>query len=289
MTRPGPCRLLFPVSLLLLLSGAAARRAAASPRVTTITVPAGPHDVAFRASGPQILYLNRRGGSYQPGANHAATNRTSIVAQTSHVPAWEVDDDDWNAIVDCVRGQFAPFAIQVTDRDPGEQPHIESVVAGRPTQVGLPSGVGGVAPFAEDCSVIPEAVVFTFAELYGSDYQLVCEVIAQEVAHAFGLDHEYDCRSNLSYLRRDPVTGDSCGKKSFLDVDVACGEFRTRDCACGRPAQNSFALLAERVAWSPAPRTRCASPRRRTASRWIRDFESGSRRCRRRRWSGWCS
>src|SRR5205814_6592448 len=64
-----------------------------------------------------------------------------------------------------------------------------------------------------------------------------CWTAAQEVAHTFGLDHEF--------LQKDPMTyiqGDT--PKRFRDVDADCGELATRACACaGRPKQNSYRLI----------------------------------------------
>lgn len=35
-----------------------------------------------------------------------------------------------------------------------------------------------------------------------------------------------------------------CGEKSFVDLDVACGEFEPRSCSCGSETQNSHQQLA---------------------------------------------
>jgi MYXO-CTERM domain-containing protein len=101
-------------------------------------------------------------------------------------------------------------------------------------------GVGGVSPFTEDCGVIPNSIVFTFAGVYGSAYRDICETAAQEVSHSFGLDHEYQCKDPMTYLS-------GCGDKAFQDNLERCGEYSARTCWCGGTTQNSVAMLRERL------------------------------------------
>lgn len=187
-----------------------------------------------------IFYMNRAGGTYTPGNNNSTTNRSSIPRQTSVVQPWNVSEAGWNQVMTCVRQQFAAYDVEITDVDPGNVPHIESVVAGRPGDLQLPNGVGGVSPFTSNCSVIQNSIVFTFAEVYGTNYQVICEVVAQEVAHSFGLDHQYLCADPMTYLG-------GCGAKSFQNVDAQCGEDVPRTCACGQATQNSVEMLSARV------------------------------------------
>src|SRR5262249_37290971 len=72
--------------------------------------------------------------------------------------------------------------------------------------------------------------------LYGNDTELMCEVTAQEVGHAFGMEHEYLCQDPMTYLH-------GCGAKTFQDMPAPCGEFMTRPCACGGASQNSVQHL----------------------------------------------
>jgi uncharacterized protein (TIGR03382 family) len=195
-----------------------------------------PRSLAAPGGEPVIIYLNRDGGAFTPGRNDARTNRSSIVQRASVVPPWDIADGDWQGVVTCLQEQFARWNVVVTDVDPGNVPHLESVMAGDPADVGQPSGVGGVSPFALDCSVIDNSIVYTFAELYGRSYRTVCDVAAQEIAHSFGLDHERLCSDPMTYMP-------SCGRKSFQDEAVPCGENTDRACACGEATQNSVAIL----------------------------------------------
>jgi hypothetical protein len=76
------------------------------------------------------------------------------------------------------------------------------------------------------------------------DPRTVCEVISQEIAHSFGLDHERLPSDPMTYLDYD-------GDRTFQDQSAACGEFSDRKCgingkAC-RQRQNSVALLRQRL------------------------------------------
>ncbi len=193
-----------------------------------------------------LVYMNRIGGVFSPGQNNAGSNRTTLAQQTVNFPAANLSDGEWNEVMGCVRQQFSRFDIEVTDVDPGNVPHYESVVAGSPQLLGMPAGVGGVSPFTSNCDLIPNSIVFTFTDVLPRDTQIICEVAAQEIAHSFGLDHEYLCEDPMTYLS-------GCGAKSFQDVAAPCGEGQPRACAqpgqydCGYNTQNSVQLLTERI------------------------------------------
>jgi len=211
------------------------------------------------AQAHYIVYLNRRGGTYSPGGNDARINKSSIARQVVSVPAFGGSEGGWSQVMSCVTQVFAPFDIEITDTDPGSQPHIEAVVGGSPDVLGLDPTVGGVSPFTPSCGVITNSIVYIFSDIYRDDYETVCEVVAQEVAHSFGLDHEYLPSDPMTYL-------DYNGLKTFQDVTTPCGEFGPRPCGLPnapvcRQTQNSFQLLRERVGiGDPPPKVAIASP-----------------------------
>ncbi len=202
----------------------------AQPRGTYIVQPELEVTEPTAAPMHRILYVNFDGGTYSPGSNNSSTNRSSIVSGTSTISPWG-SSSARAAVLDCVRDRFSPFNITVTDVDPGSTIHIEAVTAGRPQDVGMGSGVGGVSPFS--CGIIERSIVFNFAEVYGSSYISLCHTVAQEAAHSFGLDHEYLCEDPMTYLN-------GCGAKHFQDVNAQCGEYSARSCQCGGSTQNSF-------------------------------------------------
>ncbi|HEY5922052.1 MAG TPA: Ig-like domain-containing protein, partial [Kofleriaceae bacterium] len=92
-------------------------------------------------------------------------------------------------------------------------------------------GAGGVAPW--DCGEIPNAITYTF-DVYGPDALNLCWTVAQEVAHAFGLEHEFLQKDPMTYLAGDEP-------KRFRDVDAPCGEFEIfARCECKPTPQNSY-------------------------------------------------
>ncbi len=200
-----------------------------------------------------VIYMNKGGATLTPGNNDSRTNRSTVVAQTSAIPAFEGTAGEWSQIMTCVREIFAPFDVSITDVDPGNVAHFESLMGGRAQQAGMPQGVLGVSPFTTDCSVIPNAIVYTFTQstrdAYGSSAALaeeICEIAAQEIAHSFGLDHEYLASDPMTYLNFN-------GLKRFQNVDAQCGENAPR--TCGLPGtgvvcsqrQNSVTMLTARI------------------------------------------
>lgn len=209
------------------------------PRGIYIVVPKNPEEKTPRIGpGPKhrIIYMNRNGGTFTPGFDNSSSNVSSVPNNTATVSAWSYGDAKWNELMTCVRAMYARWDVEVTDKDPGSVPHIESVVGGTPGQVGLPNGVGGVAPVNGDCSVVERAVVYTFSAVYGGDVQSICETVAQETGHALGMDHALYCPDPMTYLY-------GCGAKTFQDKDVSCGENSARTCMCGGTTQNSVKHL----------------------------------------------
>ncbi|HTE55216.1 MAG TPA: trypsin-like peptidase domain-containing protein [Kofleriaceae bacterium] len=201
---------------------------------------------SLRADQPFTVFLNTQGGIYTPGEpNDSRENVTSVPDLPADIPAWPGSEEERAALRTCVAELFGPFGVVVTDEDPGDVPHLEAVIGGDPSQLQLMANVAGVSPFLTNCGVIDDSIVFVFPSVVGADPRRLCETVAQEVAHSFGLDHEYLCQDPMTYL-----TG--CGDKSFLFQDSVCGEFEQRECKCGR-SQNSAQLLLERVGRGEQP------------------------------------
>ena len=193
----------------------------------------------------RTIYLNKNGVTVTPGANDARLDRSSIVSAPVSVPAWNASPAVWSQTVTCLREMFAPFDVSITETDPGELPHIEAVFGGSPALLGMPGSFAGVSPFSSSCKIIESSMVFTFTDVIPQNAQVVCEVMAQEIAHSYGLDHELLASDPMSYLSFN-------GKRSFQNVMAECGETSARPCgvtgaqAC-RTMQNSYALLMERI------------------------------------------
>ncbi|HEY5922493.1 MAG TPA: Ig-like domain-containing protein [Kofleriaceae bacterium] len=192
----------------------------------------------------RIVYMNKNGVTLSPGNNDARTNRSTIVTQTTTFAAWNTSAANWSTVMTCMRDLFSRFDVQIVDTDPGNVPHMEAVFGGSPTQVGMPNNVAGVSPFTLDCVVIENSVVFTFTGAFTFTPREACEIMAQEVAHSYGLDHELLAADPMTYL---PYTGN----RSFQDTAAQCGESTARVCGINgstcRQTQNSVALLRERL------------------------------------------
>ncbi len=220
------------------------------PASTNIAPPvSGDRNVALAQS--RLVYLNHTGVTLAPGDNDSRTNKSTVVNAQTTFGAWNPGVTVWNDTVSCMREIFSRFDITITETDPGSTPHIEAVFGGTPQQVGLDASVAGVSPFTTDCSIIENSVVFTFTAAYTFSAREACEIMAQEVAHSYGLDHELLASDPMTYL---PYAGN----REFQDTQAQCGEDMSAPRQCGingnvcRATQNSVQLLTERVGLADA-------------------------------------
>jgi hypothetical protein len=193
------------------------------------------------APPPTILYLNRcaDGCTLTAGFESSINDTSSIISGTRQLSPFPFGDQRFAEIVACVANVFSPFNFKVTTTDPGNVPHYEHLIVPSNAQAGFSSGTGGVSPFS--CGMINNSITFTFTNYWGDNLAAICDTVAMEVAHSFGLEHEVDCRDPMTYLAE-------CGPKFFVDADLPCGEFSPRTCECNAgTTQNSFQLLLERV------------------------------------------
>ncbi|HSD87576.1 MAG TPA: hypothetical protein VLB44_08670 [Kofleriaceae bacterium] len=197
----------------------------------------------------KVIYLERHAIELKPGEDDAAAGYSSVLASAGvktpmKAKGWGGGDARWKSLVGCVTKMFKPFDVVVTDQRPTDGNFIMVVVGGTPLDVGITDAhhVSGLAPF--NGSVIPRAIVFGFSATSNNDVRQTCETIAMEVAHAYGLDHEYLCKDVMTYLS-------GCGNKSFVDADVPCGEAKKRACEGGAVTQNSYRRLVEVLGTHP--------------------------------------
>jgi hypothetical protein len=198
----------------------------------------------------RLVYLNHKGATIRPGTNDARIDASTIVTQPTPIGAWETSDATWAATVACMRETWSRFDISFTEVDPGNTPHMEALFGGSPTDIGRPLNIAGLAPMAVDCSVVENAIVFAFMDTLPNDAELACEVMSQELGHAYGLDHELLAGDPMSYL---PFNG----KKTFQETTAECGEKTARPCGLGatacRTQQSSVNVLLERLGAAGAP------------------------------------
>lgn len=207
----------------------------ARARISSAVASAGQHDHGDHALGARPQLATHQGELAAP-------------ARTVKLRGFRGSAATWKKIRTCVTDLFKPFDVTVTDVEPPPgTPYVMAVVGGRPKDIGHTAKVGGLAPYSGE--VVSGAVVFAFADQLGNRVRATCEVIGMEVAHAFGLDHEHECKDVMTYLG-------GCGSKSFRDIDARCGEAKPRVCADGAETQNSYrrlmAVLGPRKPTQPA-------------------------------------
>lgn len=222
------------VTTILLAAAPASAQLAPRPQPVTVDVPVftPPSEVA----SSRLIYMHRCpqvGCIVRPGAEDSRSDTSSIPDGQVTLAGFKQTEEVWQAVMKCMRETYAPFNIGVTDVDPGNVPHYENMVGGRATELRSDlAGAGGVAPFT--CAEIPNAISFTF-DVYGPDAASLCWTAAQETAHAFGLEHEYNAADPMTYLNGGP------SQKRFQATDSPCGEFTMTSCRCtSNPTQNSY-------------------------------------------------
>ena len=204
-------------------------------------------------SVPRVLVLDRcaAGCLVKTGPNDALNGSSNIPMGTGDhtVSPYAFGDAEWDAVVACVSQVYSPYDITIAQAIPTDGSAFDRVlVAGLPKNVGLDPTVLGIAPLAQDCRVLSNALAFVFANNHPPAGRVtnVCWTVAQESAHIFGLDHEFQFTDGDSACS-DPMTyrTDCGGQKFFRDRDAECGEDAVRACTC-KGTQNSHALLLDR-------------------------------------------
>jgi MYXO-CTERM domain-containing protein len=220
-----------------------------------------------------IIYLDR----CQPecvvsrGNNDARINSSSIpMVATATIKEFRnsamppqsgaAADAEWSQVVQCVREVYSPYNVTVTDQLPGAgQGFHKAIIAGNPGDIGYGTDILGVAPLAGDCSAIDNVISFTFANSHPGTLSTaserilaICWTAAQESAHAYGLDHEfqftdYTLTPNNGSACNDPMTyrTDCGGQKFFRNASAKCGETgSSRPCKCGATQNSHLKILS---------------------------------------------
>jgi hypothetical protein len=223
-----------------------------------------------------IVYLNRCAGGCQVqiGTTDSRSDHSDIGHGT--LTAYPYGDSNWQQVVSCVKKVMSPFNITVTDQDPGTADHFEVMVAGSPYQIGLPGGVGGIADYACSgpgaCSYVPNALVFDFTDVWGGDVTEDCATVAQEVAHAWTLDHSTIPSSPMTYLRplqtplnyhdNAPCGSDCSGGQSPPPFSLPCNGDTHTCVSTGTATQNEAQIITKLFgpAGAAAPTLKITSP-----------------------------
>ncbi len=191
---------------------------------------------ATPAANTHIIFINKCTGgcTVHPGTPDNRTDTSDIANTTSQLSQFNQSATVWNQVKSCMVDTFSRFNVTITDVDPGQTAHLEIMVAGTGSQMGLPQGVLGIADFPcqsiGSCdSFMPNALVFAYANdpYYTGDPDNICSTIAQEIAHTWSLDHVVDPSDPMTY-------NNYSGIRQYKD-NQACGS----DCQGG---QSPFGL-----------------------------------------------
>lgn len=230
----------------------------------------------------QTLYMERCTGGctvFKASINDARAMMSTIpVNGTNNIQEYKngagqtgtAADAEWNLLMKCMREVYSPFNVNVTDVKPaaGVSYHM-AIVAGIPQDIGRGNDILGVAPLASDCSPSDNVISFSFANAHPqtetvSRVNNLCWTAAQESAHAFGLDHEFEYQDGRSACN-DPMTYRfDCGGQKFFRNEVAkCGENTPRPCMCGASQNSHLKILNVFGAGTsivPAPTSEITTP-----------------------------
>jgi uncharacterized protein (TIGR03382 family) len=228
------------VALVLSLSTAHADRPAG---VVNAMVPLqrAPNTQPFLIS--HILYLNKCANN----ACKVTVGATDSRAQTSDIARMggtlSPYTGDWNGLMNCMNSMMSPFNLTVTDVDPGASiDHFEVMIGGFPGQIGLGNGIGGIADYPcggglGSCppgTYIQDALVFDFAGVWGNDVTTTCGTAAQEIAHAWTLDH--------ATPNTDPMTYNGYATPLHYQNAAPCGSDCGFQCPGGGNNCNAFGV-----------------------------------------------
>lgn len=222
---------------------------------------------AQATSVSKLIYLNRCAGgcmvtqsNRNDARNHLSTMikpGTSILTEfaSSAGEVGSAADAEWAQVVQCLREVYSPFDVAITDQHPSpDQTYTELMIAGLPTELGFAPNVLGVAPVHIDCNAYDNAIAFAFANQPTQTNRVlgICWTAAQEAAHNFGLDHQFQFVDGESACS-DPTTyrTDCGGQKFFRDKAALCGETAIRQCLCSGNQNSHHKLLGLLGAGTP--------------------------------------
>lgn len=193
------------------------------------------------------LYMNFGGAELNAGADNSAENFSTLARQGPY-PAFDGDEATAVAAAQGVANDVAAYGIRVVyaERPPEILPYTMAMIGGNWTDTNLDSPAGGVAPIA-DCGALGQRhVVYVFAD-GGWGAVAIANVTSQEAGHAWGLDHNLNCGSVMSYCGGgDGVFSSTCDGLCEEQCQGAAGCRLTHEMFCGEGSdqQNEAAELA---------------------------------------------
>lgn len=186
---------------------------------------------------PSLLYLNRDGGTYDHGRlDNAALNQSVLLDGPRALPPWPRDQQEWDLTTGCIRSGLAPFAVTVTEQDPGMTPHVEIVFT--TAYWGQPAAQTMVVPAS--CRT-DHQLEFVFSDSLPPTYSRPCQMALIGYAEmTANLSPGDDCKDILN-LGMDCVPD-----RMFLDETATCVDEHNQPiaCRCGGTTENPYQAMA---------------------------------------------
>ena len=205
-----------------------------------------------------LLFLDFDGAFVRPGFPNPTGSVSSIVTGVRYCPQPSLTQAQIIEIIELVKDDYSPFKIQVTTDQAVFDAYTPTrnkelcIITTVPSVIGMPSGVGGVAPWYGPGIRAPYDPSFVFANLYGGNLRDIALTVSQEVAHTFGLDHQHyyneeDCHFIFEYhpgfgtgpLSFAPIMGGGFNKRISNWYGQSC------------EVQNDFVFLNNQVELKP--------------------------------------
>ena len=199
----------------------------------------------------QTIYVHRHGGRFFGAGQYidnSSQNVSSVVWERGYehidMKPFAGSDAKWAAVLAGMRDRFAKFNVTITDTRPAQGDYILAAITGNSGQIfNLGTNTIGYSPMG--CSIIPNAVSFTFTEYILGDDDMIAETAAHEAGHCISLDHERLHQELMNFQI-------GYGRQTFIDRDIAVGDDDNTWQHCQKSTQNSFRRLLE-ILGPPGP------------------------------------
>ncbi len=216
-------------------------------------VPAGIYEGDSRKGGEYprrgTIYLNFTGGVLSTGAENSAENKSQIARTGHEYPAFTGGEPKAVAVAQAVQADFAAWALRVVyeTRPRKLVPYTMAMVGGHYTDTSAGAS-SGVAPI--DCEDFGQRnVCYSFTNTEPATSQ--ANVVSQEVAHTYGLEHTFGADRIMSYEGGgDKIFGSNC-QETFAVQGQSNGCQGVNKCHCGDgDFQNDSATIG--IIYAPA-------------------------------------
>lgn len=177
------------------------------------------------------IFLNFTGGVLESGSENSAENLSTIARSGHPYPAFSGGEPKAVAVAQAVAQDFARWGIRVV-YDPRPRkllPYTMAMVGGNYSDT-TSGPAGGVAPI--DCEDFGQRnVCYSFTNEEPATSQ--ANVVSQEVAHTYGLEHTYGPDRIMSYEGGgDKIFGSNC-QQTFAVQGQGNGCQGVNKCHCG--------------------------------------------------------